>query len=124
MAQALASAEAGKHASAAELLRTVGAQPPSGAEIAALERYRGRYQVVPGGREIFAVEPQGGLLAVKGESMTSIYRPAGKDTFVPADAEGRETVQFQVDADGKVTGAEMRQGQTVIRYKRLEEDSK
>jgi ankyrin repeat protein len=59
LTQALSSAEAGKHAEAASVLREAGAKPAPPLDPVALERFRGRYSTVPQGREVLTVEPKG-----------------------------------------------------------------
>ncbi|HYO84564.1 MAG TPA: hypothetical protein VES20_24390 [Bryobacteraceae bacterium] len=68
LSEALVSAEAGKHARAVALLKAAGAQVPPPLDAAALLRLRGRYASMPQGREVLSVEPQGGIIVVKGES--------------------------------------------------------
>lgn len=123
LTQALSSAEAGKHAEAAAILREAGARPAAPLDPAALERFRGRYATVPMGREILTVEPKAGFLVVKGTSMQMDFRPLDELTFEPMPRPGTERFVFLIE-NGKVVGAESVQGERRIRYKRLEEDAK
>jgi hypothetical protein len=120
LTQALASAEAGRHAEAAAALRAAGAQSGPPFDPAALTRFRGRYATVPQGREVLSVEPKGALLAVTGESMTMEYRALDDTTFEPAKYPGMAQLEFTIE-NGRVTGMESRQGSQTVRYKRLED---
>jgi hypothetical protein len=122
LTQALASAEAGNHAEAAEALRAAGAQAGAPVDPAAFLRFRGKYATVPHGREVLSVEPKGALLAVIGESMTMEFRALDETTFEPAKYPGMEQLEFIIE-NGTVTGMESRQASRTVRYKLLE-DSK
>jgi hypothetical protein len=120
---ALSQARRGSNREIVEALTAAGAQPPAQIEAELLGRYAGTYRPESGQGQEFTFTHKDGHLEGGPPGQSFALLPLDRFTFRPEQF-GGVTIHFNVDANGIVTGAVLKEGNRETSFKKAGADVK
>jgi hypothetical protein len=120
---ALSLAQRSSHREIVDALKSAGAQAPALIDTELLSRYAGTYRPESGQGQDFTFTNRGGRLEGGPQGQTFALLPLDTVTFRPEQF-GGVTIRFNVDENGKVTGAVLKEESRETIFKRVGADAK